>query len=146
MTRYGASGEPNEASSLRLAPSRQFGIRHLVWATFVMALIAAAFKVLGERLLFAGLSMLYAFGPFWAFMASRLGQTRPIRLVIAASVGIFTVVPFVVVAMISDGMVAAGVMIFGLGLVWFTETFIIAMAFLGWRSGMRSAGIEPDRL
>ncbi|KAA5546000.1 hypothetical protein FYK55_03575 [Roseiconus nitratireducens] len=132
---------------LKLKPKpTQFGIQQLLVATFVLALVFALARLAGYDGSIAIGALLYVFGPTIAFLMSRYGRTRNARYAIAGGV-LFGLYVFGVVVAAFLGAAEAG---FELSVAsfccWGPQIAFLYVVYLGWKSGLRSAGIDPDRV
>ena len=87
--------------------------------------------------------ILSLFAPVFVFAASRQGHTRLQRYVIATSLlFVLFFVAFVFLAATSD-IVSGFNVVTLIGISWMPQTVVIFFLYRVWKSGLRSAGVDP---
>lgn len=103
-------------------------------------------RILGLPGTLVTLATTYFFGPVIAFGLSRYGKTRKIRYRIAAVVLIGMIcVEFSVAAILWSPVLAIRV-VPGTACSWTPQIAMLYLIHAAWKSGLRSAGVEPDAI
>jgi len=122
--------------------SGQFRIRHLLVATFTIACIFAAGRLTDGVALVAVFSLIYGTIPVFAYALSRYGTSRRSRWAIVVSVVVAGMLIGVLPTAVWNENPATTVpgMMVGSLCFWLPQAALISI----WRSGLRSAGVDPD--
>lgn len=106
-------------------------------------MVFAIARMIGLPGTLTALALTYIFGPAIAFTISRYGTTRNTRYGIATSVLVLMLcIAYSVAAMLVSPTYAIGV-VPGTACAWTPQIGFIYLLYAAWKSGLRSAGVEP---